>query len=231
MFLDSKIDRGALALRVQGRWLMENLAAIEAELAAVDVTQARSVAIDTSQLEVLDLSGAWALYERLEQLRHDGLKVAWRDQPPAQIRLIETAHARTDLHTGVTTEDEPFDLAHPVRTLGRWAVWQATKLRMGLEFFGRICVVLGSAFLSIKRLRVTALARHVYDTGVSAIPIVSLIAFLISVIIAYMGADQLRQFGAEIFVVDLVTIGVLRELGVLLTAIIVAGRSGSAFAA
>jgi phospholipid/cholesterol/gamma-HCH transport system permease protein len=71
----------------------------------------------------------------------------------------------------------------------------------------------------------------VYDTGITAVPIVSLIAFLISVIIAYMGAQQLIDFGAEIYVVDLVTIGVLRELGVLLTAIIVAGRSGSAFAA
>jgi phospholipid/cholesterol/gamma-HCH transport system permease protein len=71
----------------------------------------------------------------------------------------------------------------------------------------------------------------VYDTGITAIPIVSLIAFLISVIIAYMSAQQLRNFGATVFVVDLVTIGVLRELGVLLTSIIVAGRSGSAFAA
>jgi phospholipid/cholesterol/gamma-HCH transport system permease protein len=80
-------------------------------------------------------------------------------------------------------------------------------------------------------LRATSIARHIYDTGITAIPIVSLIAFLISVIIAYMSAQQLQQFGAEIFVVDLVTIGVLRELAVLLTAIIVAGRSGSAFAA
>ncbi len=73
--------------------------------------------------------------------------------------------------------------------------------------------------------------RHVYETGVTAVPIVALIAFLISVIVAYIGAQQLRKFGGEIFVVDLVTVSVLRELGVLLTAIIVAGRSGSAFAA
>ena len=231
MFLDSQYDRGALALRVHGRWLIENLAAIEAELAAVDVARARSVAIDASQLEVLDLSGAWALYERVEQLRHGGLKVEWRDERPAQIRFIETALARAHLETGVTAEEEGFDLAHPLRALGRWAVWQGASLRSGLAFFGRIWVVVGSALMSIRRLRLTALARHVYDTGVSAVPIVSLIAFLISVIIAYMGADQLRRFGAEIFVVDLVTIGVLRELGVLLTAIIVAGRSGSAFAA
>ena len=75
------------------------------------------------------------------------------------------------------------------------------------------------------------MARHVYDTGITAIPIVSLIAFLISVIIAYLSASQLRNYGADIYVVDLITVGVLRELGVLLTAIIVAGRTGSAFAA
>ena len=80
-------------------------------------------------------------------------------------------------------------------------------------------------------MRPISIARHVYDTGITAIPIVALIGFLISVIIAYMSAQQLQRFGAEIFVVDLVTIGVLRELSVLLTAIIVAGRSGSAFAA
>jgi len=84
---------------------------------------------------------------------------------------------------------------------------------------------------SPKRLRLPSVVRHVYETGVTAIPIVALIAFLISVIVAYIGAQQLLKFGGEIFVVDLVAISVLRELGVLLTAIIVAGRSGSAFAA
>jgi phospholipid/cholesterol/gamma-HCH transport system permease protein len=82
-----------------------------------------------------------------------------------------------------------------------------------------------------RRFRLPSIVRHVYDTGLTAVPIVALIAFLISVIVAYIGAIELRQFGGEIFVVDLVTISVLRELGVLLTAIIVAGRSGSAFAA
>jgi phospholipid/cholesterol/gamma-HCH transport system permease protein len=83
----------------------------------------------------------------------------------------------------------------------------------------------------VKRLRPIAIARHVYDTGITAMPIVALIAFLISVIVAYLSAQQLRGLGVDIYVVDLVTIGVLRELGVLLTAIIVAGRSGSSFAA
>jgi phospholipid/cholesterol/gamma-HCH transport system permease protein len=101
----------------------------------------------------------------------------------------------------------------------------------GLAFFGRSCVTFLAGFTSLRHLRPISIARHVYDTGITAIPIVSLIAFLISVIIAYMSAQQLRGLGVDIYVVDLVTIGVLRELGVLLTSIIVAGRTASSFAA
>ena len=115
--------------------------------------------------------------------------------------------------------------------LGRHVVRVTDDTRAGLAFLGRVALVTASAATSWRRLRPTAIVRHVYDTGVTAIPIVALIAFLISVVLAYLGAQQLQRFGAEIFVVDLVTIGVLRELGVLLTAIVVAGRSGSAFAA
>ena len=69
------------------------------------------------------------------------------------------------------------------------------------------------------------------QTGVNALPIVGMLSFLIGVVIAYQGADQLRRFGAEIYTVDLLGVGILRELGVLMTAIIIAGRSGSAFTA
>jgi phospholipid/cholesterol/gamma-HCH transport system permease protein len=75
------------------------------------------------------------------------------------------------------------------------------------------------------------LARHIQETGIDAIPIVALVAFLISIVLAYQGTFQLRPLGAESFTVNLVAISVLREMGVLLTAIMVAGRSGSAFTA
>jgi phospholipid/cholesterol/gamma-HCH transport system permease protein len=115
--------------------------------------------------------------------------------------------------------------------IGRRAVTLWGDMIGALDFLGRLSVAAVHSLPHPRSLRPISIARHVYDTGITAIPIVALIAFLISVIIAYMSAQQLRSFGAEIFVVDLVTIGVLRELGVLLTAIIVAGRSGSAFAA
>ncbi len=231
MFLDSNTDRGGLTLHVRGRWLLENLAAIEAELAAVDVARSRAVAVDVSRLEELDLSGAWALHHGVERLRERGIGVEWKPDLPAQLRFIEESLERAKEQAARPPEDEGLDLVQPVRAVGRWAVWTVASVRTGLGFLGHIFTVLGSALLNFRRLRFASLARHVYETGVSAIPIVSLIAFLISVIIAYMGANELRRFGAEIFVVDLVTVGVLRELGVLLTAIIVAGRSGSAFAA
>ena len=85
--------------------------------------------------------------------------------------------------------------------------------------------------LQPSRLRLTSLAHHLEQTCVNALPIVGLIAFLIGIVMAYQGADQLRRFGAEIFTVDLLAISALREIGILLTAVVVAGRSGSAFTA
>jgi phospholipid/cholesterol/gamma-HCH transport system permease protein len=108
----------------------------------------------------------------------------------------------------------------------RWHSWYEA-----LDFGGRVLATAATRWTSLRRLRLPSIVRHVHETGVQAIPIVAVIAFLISVISAYIGAQQLRPFGADIFTVDLVAIGVLRELGVLLTAIMVAGRSGSAYAA
>jgi phospholipid/cholesterol/gamma-HCH transport system permease protein len=123
------------------------------------------------------------------------------------------------------------DYDNPVERLGRTTLERLQEMRSGLAYVGRATVTQLKAFRHWRRLRPISVARHVYDTGITAIPIVSLIAFLISVIVAYLSASQLRNYGADIYVVDLITVGVLRELGVLLTAIIVAGRTGSSFAA
>jgi phospholipid/cholesterol/gamma-HCH transport system permease protein len=118
-----------------------------------------------------------------------------------------------------------------VERLGRTTVERVEGVRDGLAFVGQNTMVMLHALVRWRRLRPISVARHVYDTGITAIPVVALIAFLISVIVAYMAASQLRTYALDIYVVDLITVGVLRELGVLLTAIIVAGRTGSSFAA
>ncbi|MGF1608030.1 MAG: MlaE family ABC transporter permease, partial [Kiloniellales bacterium] len=96
---------------------------------------------------------------------------------------------------------------------------------------GHTVIVFLRALLQPRRIRVTALVSHMERTGLDALPIVGLISFLIGVVLAYQGADQLARFGAQIYTVNLVGVGVLREMGIILTAIIVAGRSGSAFTA
>jgi phospholipid/cholesterol/gamma-HCH transport system permease protein len=226
MFLSQQHRDGVLTVSVTGRWLIENAAAIGEELAAVEPGRDK-VRIDTRALEDLDLTGAWCLHNWAARAQEASGEVEWQGKVPDQVRYIE----RCLSDPPKPEADEELDLVAPVRRLGRWAIRHSVSFRRGLAFFGEICSVMASAVVHPRRLRFPALVRHVQETGVQAIPIVSLIAFLISTIIAYLGAQELRRFGAEIFVIDLVTIGVLRELGVLLTAIIVAGRSGSAFAA
>ena len=98
-------------------------------------------------------------------------------------------------------------------------------------FFGQLCVTLGGSIITPKRLRLRSLVYHINEVGIKAVPIVALMAFLISIVLGYQGATQLEKFGTTIFTIDLVATSVLREMGVLITAIMVAGRSGSAFAA
>ena len=151
-------------------------------------------------------------------------------EPPSALALIE----RT-LATGAgASRPVPHVALKPWRPSRASDVAPCSRAQRSVDalgFIGHVSGAISAALLHWKRLHPISIARHVYDTGITAIPIVALIGFLISVILAYIGAEQLQKFGADIFVVDLVTIGVLRELGVLLTAIIVAGRSGSAFAA
>jgi phospholipid/cholesterol/gamma-HCH transport system permease protein len=225
-FLEVRRHEKSLDLDLTGEWRVLHFAQIDTALAAVDLAGVQRVAVSTQRLAALDLSGAWRLHEFLRKAQKAGAEVTFGGAPPDQLRLIDETLKSAPVEPAAVEPASGF-----LTDIGRQAVRFGHDFVKGLAFLGRVSVTAARALTSVKRLRITSIVRHVYDTGITAMPIAALIAFLISVIIAYMSAQQLRNFGAEIFVVDLVTIGVLRELGVLLTAIIVAGRSGSAFAA
>lgn len=248
MLVEVRTTERGLTLDLTGEWRALSFRQFDTALAAVDLSGASHLEIVTDRLAALDLTGAWRLREFVRRARRAGVEVAFAGPPPDQLRLVEetlgtqqpTAAAppvsegfarrfvRPDEELGERAfEAELATLAF----IGRHAVVLWRDMIGALAFVGRLTGTALHALPHPRGLRPISVARHVYDTGITAIPIVALIAFLISIIVAYMSAQQLRNFGAEIFVVDLVTIGVLRELGVLLTAIIVAGRSGSAFAA
>ncbi len=216
-------------LHLGGDWSLAGLAQIEAALKSMPRGLHGTMVCDWSRAERPGIGPAWALLLHLTGLGAGPLVISHTGDPPHFLELLQK------LQSGERPPPEPLrgevELQGPVGQIGRWAVLQGREARAVIGFFGRIVTVLGEIFSRPRALRPSSLARHIYETGITAIPIVSLIAFLISVIVAYLGAQQLSKFGADIFVVDLVTISVLREMGVLLTAIIVAGRSGSAFAA
>jgi len=188
------------------------------------------VLLDAAGLEALDLTGAWLLRTLEGRLAASGARVDWRPARPGLLEFIDRTMAGGK--PPPPSDDEPLSLVTgTLHGVGRATVLARRGVVDTLGFVGLLTLGFGRALSSVRRLRLPSVVRHVYETGLTAVPIVSLIAFLIAVIVAYIGAQQLRKFGGEIFVVDLVTVSVLRELGVLLTAIIVAGRSGSAFAA
>jgi phospholipid/cholesterol/gamma-HCH transport system permease protein len=227
-FFEAQRSAASLELALTGEWRALRLRQINAALVALDLTGVRQVSIATERLVVLDLSSAWRLREFIAAAEHAGARVSFRGKLPEQLQVLDEALAKVAFQPPGVAVHEPIE---PVAELGRHVVRAWRDMRAGLAFVGEVALTAAGSARSWKHLRPISIARHLYDTGVTAIPIVALIAFLISVIIAFLSAQQLQRFGAEIFVVDLVTIGVLRELGVLLTAIIVAGRSGSAFAA
>jgi phospholipid/cholesterol/gamma-HCH transport system permease protein len=234
MAVEVRHTAAGLELELTGAWSAREVAGIEAALAAVDLAAARQVQIATQHITTLDLSGAWALRGFVRRAQQAGAQVSFRGAPPDQLRLVDEtlkdAAGRPPVpESAPPAPEEPGERA--LEAIGRYVIRSWRDLVHGFAFLGRTCLTLAANLAHPRRLHPTSIVRHIYDTGITAVPIVALIAFLISVIIAYMSAQQLRDLGADIYVVDLVTIGVLRELGVLLTAVIVAGRSGSAFAA
>ena len=228
MHLSLQRDGDSLEVELIGSWRGTDLPAIDAELASQSFAGASRLVVSVPDSVVLDLAGAWTLREWLKSAENAGLTVEFAGTAPGQFALIETTLAGRK-HPAPPSSSEP--AFEPVSALGKQVTRRVVALQYALDFIGRSVITWLRACASWHRLRPASVARHIYETGITAIPIVSLIAFLITVIIAYIAAQQAREYGAEIFVVDIVTVGVLRELGVLLTAIIVAGRSGSAFAA
>ena len=226
MYLETRADGRGTSLWLQGPWRAEHVAEISREIDAAALPSAGRVALSAEQLESLDLTGAWLVRRLMARVRDRGLTLVWQGAPPETLGVVEQVMSATP------AVNPAAPVAHTwIETLGRGTLRGLVGQREALEHVGRAAVTLAAGLRHPARLRLAAIARQVDETGIQAMPIVALIAFLISVIVAYIGAQELRQFGGELFVVDLVTISVLRELGVLLTAIIVAGRSGSAFAA
>lgn len=215
-------------LILSGGLLVEDVSMLRRDTKAFAESSFRT--IDLSDLKQMDTAGAWYILDLQAQGAAQGTQIEILGETDAQRQLIETV--RNNLSPPPDPEAQAAGtLSARLEALGRSVVQAGRKVLQMVSFLGQVMATLGGIILHPRRLRLTSLVHHCQEIGVNAVPIVALMAFLIGVVLAFQGSVQLRQFGAEVFVVDLIAISVLRELGILLTAIIVAGRSGSAFTA
>lgn len=219
-YFDIRPSNGGDILSLQGEWVIDNSGDI---LAAIkEMPKARYAGIDATGIARMDTWGSLRVRSMAEQ---GDVPLNLSDR---QKRIFDFIEKKPDV-----PEQKP-----------EYSGWKAPFIRLGalavdfcktsygvLSFIGEIGVCFARCLANPSSFRFHSIVRHIDETGFRALPIIGLLAVLISMVISYQAATQLQKFGANIFTVDLTVISLLREMGVLITAIMVAGRSGSAFAA
>jgi phospholipid/cholesterol/gamma-HCH transport system permease protein len=225
----ARVEGDLLIVSLGGPWVTRRIGDKQARLARIDARGAQRARFNVTALASLDTAGAWLIHRASKRLAEQGLAVELEGATAAHASLIETAR-RFDVPCPPAPRTGSATLALVAR-VGRATIEISGQAVSLVNFLGLTIVVLLRLLVRPWRIRGTALVSHMEQSGLNALPIVGLISFLIGVVLGYQGADQLAKLGAQAFTADLVALGVLREMGILLTAIIVAGRSGSAYTA
>ncbi len=220
---------GRLVLSAGGDWTVAGAGALEGLVKALRPGAARDVAFDLSEISALDTAGVWLLRQAARRHEEAGARVAWEGVAERFRPLFELVEE----NEGKKPERPPRvnAVAAAITRLGRNSIEAGEETVALTAFIGQTTITGLRALLRPGRFRLVSLTNQIEQTGLNAMPIVGLMAFLIGIVLAYQGAVQLRNFGAEIYTIDMLAITIPREIGVLLTAIMVAGRSGSAFTA
>ena len=224
-------EAGVLVLHAAGDWLVTEAADLDRRLRALNVPSGRSVVVDAAGIERLDTAGAWLLLRTERELGGRGHAVTLNNLRPSLMPLFEQLRDRGAISPPPHPIPEHYFFPGFLARLGEVTIGILRRGYSILGFAGLVVVTMLRLLRHPGRLRLRAMISQMEQVGLDATPIVGLLSFLIGVVMAFQGADQLRRFGAEIYTVNLLGITVLRELGVLLAAIIIAGRSGSAFTA
>ena len=206
---------------LSGSWTVHGLGRLAERLGA-QVCERGDIVLEGAGLEALDSAGAWVLHRWLSEA---GAVAQLRNGPPHWQALM----AQVITAAGRQVAQAPH--RSPLAKVGQQTVEAVQQALALLHFIGETAVAAIGQLAHPARIRWRTVLRNIQLSGFEALPIVGLTSFLLGVVIAYQGADQLRHYGANIFVVDLVGYAILREFAPLMSAIIIAGRSASAFAA
>src|ERR1700704_1069385 len=219
-----------VTLNLGGHWTVDASAAIEARADAllVEGDGARRVVLDLGRVGRLDTAGAWLIDRARQTLNTKGVDARLESVRPEYEILLREARYRA---LAVPRPPSGSYLIALLADVGESVISAGADLYKGIGFLGEVVAAIGKSLLSPSRFRGTSLVAHIESIAFRGVPIIALINFLAGAILAQQGIFQLRRFGATIFVVNLIGVLILRDLGVLLTAIMIAGRSGSAITA
>ncbi len=220
-FVDEQSADDGRILRFSGNLLLAHISPLDKRLALLDDTVSK---IDISGVDHIDTTGAWLIYRTARDYNAPIIGASSKAE-----RLI--AEVRGSDNDAAIKPPEIAPLLRVLSELGASVIASIGGMVKFMGFIGQVILGFGTIIRHPSRLRVNAIVQRFETVGVRALAIVGLMSFLIGVVIAQQGAVQLRQFGAEVFTVNLIGRLTFRELGVLMTAIMIAGRSGSAFAA
>ncbi|WP_320200077.1 ABC transporter permease [Agrobacterium sp. rho-13.3] len=226
---DDNAESGGARYALSGSWRNANISSVLADVVKLETSKpSGSVAIDLSDVDNIDTTGAWLLRRMKSRLEKAGTQVAFEGNE----RVEGIINALPDEAPLPPKDANKSSLTERIfNPIGKNVVQAGADFLAGMYILGS---AVRGAQMKLGRGRgvsPAAIVNQIDHMGVRAVPIIMLMSFLIGAIIAQQGAFQLRYFGAEVFVVDLVGILQLREIGVLLTAIMIAGRSGSAITA
>lgn len=228
-WIKTKNAGDTLFIYLGGLWKAIYIKEAESGLQALDFSQVKKCVVNFTDIKAIDTTGAWAVKSFLNQFELGNIPFSFVGESQALINLWPQLEKSTipAIETG-----------HKQNPLGPWLADLGRKTTAILEdivdivaFLGRVVIAIGHDFKNPNRIRFTSLIVFLERSGLQALPIIGIISFLLGIVLVHQGAFQLSRFGAEIYAVDLLAISMLREIGILLTAIMVAGRSGSSFAA
>ena len=217
-------------LTLSGQWTALHIGAAQTQFESVQVTRSQHVTADATGIEALDTVGAWLLSKHLLRLRSSGAVIDVHGLRQAFATLMSVV----EQGASTLSEQPPAQVATPPTTLvriGKRTTEILEEVVALLSFVGESTIAFAGCVMHPARFRWRPILFNIRSAGFDALPIVGLLSFLLGIVVAYQGADQLKQYGANIFVAELVGLSMLREFAPLIAAIIIAGRSGSAYAA
>ncbi len=225
--IQAHLELQANTVSCNGAWTLNGISKLESQLDKFPWPQVPTITLEGSAVQMMDTAGAWLLFRTKQALETNGCTVILQGFSKHHNDLFGMVNS----YASELQPISPLVTPNFLENIGR-NTWQHFEQTINfLTFIGETFVVLLHSLISPKRIRWQALLANLYSAGFMALPIVGLLAFLTGVVLAYQSGTQLSMYGANIFIVDLVGITLLRELAPLLTAIIVAGRSGSAYTA